>query len=101
MRLESRRVFREGYSSVRLRNRVGGRYLPGMAAIDLHVTDIKRLASMLMTEDASGAVVFEGVEATAFVEALNSGTASAAYLREADEVFARLYTPEPVNRLFR
>jgi hypothetical protein len=54
-----------------------------------------------MAEDVPDAVVFEGEEATAFVEALNSGTASAAYLREADEVFARLYTPEPANRLFR
>lgn len=45
--------------------------------------------------------MFEGAEATAFVDALNSGTASAAYLRESDEVFARLYTSEPVNRLFR
>ncbi|HEU4704074.1 MAG TPA: hypothetical protein VFS37_16445 [Conexibacter sp.] len=54
-----------------------------------------------MAEDVPDAVVFEGDEAVAFVEALNSGTASAEYLREADEVFARLYTSEPVNRLFR
>jgi hypothetical protein len=52
-------------------------------------------------EDAPDAVVFEGAEATVFVDALNAGTASAAYLREADEVFARLYTSEPANSLFR
>jgi hypothetical protein len=72
-----------------------------MAATDLQGTDIERLAPAGVTEDVPDAVVFEGDEATAFVEALNSGTASAAYLRETDEVFARLYMPEPVNRLFR
>jgi hypothetical protein len=72
-----------------------------MAATDLHVTKVEHLAPAGAVEDAPDAVVFEGAEATAFVDALNSGTASAAYLREADEVFARLYTPEPVNRLFR
>ncbi len=86
---------------MRLSYQAGGRYSPCMAATDLHVTDIESLAPAGLAEDAPDAVVFEGDEATAFVEALNSGTASAAYLREADEVFARLYTPEPANRLFR
>lgn len=86
---------------MRLSYQAGGRYPPCMAATDLHVTDIASLAPAGMAEDVSDAVVFEGDEAVAFVESLNSGTASAAYLREADEVFARLYTPEPANRLFR
>jgi len=68
--------------------------------MDLHVTKVENLAPAGAVEDAPDAVVFEGAEATAFVEALNCGTASAAYLRESDEVFARLYTPEPANRLF-
>ncbi len=46
-------------------------------------------------------LVFEGEEADAFVEALERGTASAEYLREADELFARIYSSEPVNRLFQ
>ncbi len=54
-----------------------------------------------MVDDAADEVVFEGEEADAFVEALESGTASAEYLREADEVFARIFSSEPVNRLFQ
>lgn len=54
-----------------------------------------------MLDDAAGEVVFEGEEADAFVEALERGTASAEYLREADEVFARIFSPEPANRLFQ
>ena len=43
----------------------------------------------------------EAPEADAFVKALERGTASAEYLREADALFARIYSPEPVNRLFQ
>jgi hypothetical protein len=46
-------------------------------------------------------VVFEGEEAVAFVEALESGTAIAEYLREADDLFVRIFSPEPVNRLLQ
>lgn len=46
-------------------------------------------------------IVFEPKEADAFVEALERGTASAEYLREADELFVRIYSPEPANRLFQ
>lgn len=46
-------------------------------------------------------IVFEGEEVTAFLESMATGTASAEYLREADRVFAELYSPEPMNDLFR
>lgn len=72
-----------------------------MAATDLHVTSVENLAPAGVAEDVPDAVVFEGAEATAFVNSLNTGTATAEYLREADEVFARLYTAEPFNSLFR
>jgi hypothetical protein len=54
-----------------------------------------------MPDDAPDEIVFEGKEADAFVEALKRGTASAEYLCEADELFARIYSPEPINRLFQ
>ena len=54
-----------------------------------------------MPDDAPDEIVFEGEEADAFVEALERGTASAEYLREADELFARIYSSEPVNRLLQ
>jgi hypothetical protein len=71
--------------------------IPARAAVSEHQPD--STAGPLLA--AQFHAVEESPEAAAFVDALNSGTASAAYLREADEVFARLYTPEPVNRLFR
>lgn len=54
-----------------------------------------------MLDEAPDEIVFEGEEADAFVKALERGTASAGYLRGADELFARIYSPEPVNRLFQ
>lgn len=47
----------------------------------LSVTE--RDATVAMLDEAPDEIVFEGEEADAFVEALERGTASAEYLREA------------------
>lgn len=51
--------------------------------------------------DAGDTVVFEGAEATAFLESMATGTTSAEYLREADRLYEELYSPEPANDLLR
>jgi hypothetical protein len=49
---------------------------------------------------AGDAVVFEGAEATAFLESMATGTATEEYLREADRLYEQLYCSEPTNDLF-
>jgi hypothetical protein len=71
-----------------------------MAATGIRLTKLENLAPADAAEDASDAVVFEGDEATAFIGSLNAGTASAAYLREADSLLASIFRAEPANDLF-
>ena len=72
-----------------------------MAATEIRVSKVENLAPAGVVEDATDAVVFEGAEATAFVEGLNGGTATAAYLRDADSLFASIFRSESANGLFR
>lgn len=70
-----------------------------MATTQRPATEIESIAPAGVPENAADAVVFEGVEAEAFAHALDAGTASAAYLDDADRLFASLFRSEPANGL--